>query len=127
MPVNGMAISGSTLYWLDFASGDLDGRLLASPLATPAAFAVLATALYAPTGVATDGVDLVWTEMGPPSAKAGSVKKMPIQGGAITAIASAQNSPAGLAIDASSVYWTNTGSFSGGVYQGDGAVLKAPR
>ncbi len=68
----------------------------------------LATHLSLPNGIAVDATSVYWTE------GAGSVMKVPIDGGAPVKLASDDGFPLSIAVDATSVYWlsANAGTIS---------------
>ncbi|MBI5206231.1 MAG: Ig-like domain-containing protein, partial [Candidatus Firestonebacteria bacterium] len=66
----------------------------------------LASGLNTPQKIATDLLNVYWTE-----SDGGTIKKISIFGGIITTLASGENTPYGIAVDSTSVYWTG---FSGG-------------
>ncbi len=90
----------------------------------------IATDLYAPGGVATDGVNLFWTEArelqeSGPGDGAGVVRKCSINGcnNSPTIIATGLTNPKGIVVDSQNVYWVESG-----VNQNhDGRVWKAPK
>ena len=57
-----------------------------------------------PGAVATDGVNVYWTEA------AGSIFKVPVNGGAITTLATGIAGLGGLASDGTNIFWTQSGS-----------------
>jgi len=92
----------------------------------------LATGLNSPTAIASDGVNVYWTEMSNPDANvalvapngAGVVRKCLVSGcnNAPTTIASGLSSPVAIALDDRHVYWAE-----GGTGSGDGRIWQAPK
>ncbi len=72
---------------------------------------MLAASQSNPFFIATDGINVYWTNVGngPPTANDGTVMKCAVGGcgGAPTTIASAQSGPSGIAVDGTSVYWAD--------------------
>jgi len=91
---------------------------------------VLAFGLNIATAIATDGVNVYWTEVGSPNAAlaevpgAGVVRKCSVSGCANTptTIASGLNVPVAIAVDASNVYWAEAGAGTD-----DGRIQRAPK
>ncbi|HEY8086318.1 MAG TPA: hypothetical protein VIF09_00685, partial [Polyangiaceae bacterium] len=107
-----VVVTTDTIAWTDFGQGaaNTDGALFAVPADagfTPDAHAVL-SGQPGPSALATDGADLVWAEYGP-TADAGSVRRVPLDGGGSTLLAAAQASPASVATYAGFVYWASLG------------------
>ena len=69
-----------------------------------------------PTAVATDGVNVYWTEA------AGAIFKVPVGGGAITTIATGIPGMSGLATDGTNVYFTQNGTSIVRIPVGGGAL-----
>jgi hypothetical protein len=65
-----------------------------------------------PIGIAVDSNAVYFTDCA--GNGAGSVKKVPLDGGAVTVLASGQECPSGIAVDSSSVYWADVGTDAGG-------------
>jgi hypothetical protein len=68
-----------------------------------------------PWDIATDGVNVYWTNAGD-----GTVKSVPIGGGTVQLVAKAQAMPGPIAVDSTSVYWINLAN-------GLGALMKVPK
>jgi hypothetical protein len=91
---------------------------------------VLASRLYAPIAVATDGIDVYWTEAGgyfaagAPVTGTGLVRKCAVRGcgNAPTNVATGLTSPGAIALDDANVYWTE-----GGTAADAGKIWKAPK
>jgi hypothetical protein len=66
---------------------------------------VLTSTQNHPSGIAVDSSFVYWTNRA--SGTAGSVAKMPINGGAVTTLATSLDAPFPIAVDASRVYWAN--------------------
>jgi hypothetical protein len=80
---------------------------------------VLASGQKFPYGIATDGVNVYWTNDGEDS-----VVSVPVGGGAPKVLATAQPGVAFLATDGAHVYWANEGTAAND--WADGSVVKAP-
>lgn len=74
---------------------------------------VVASNKARPSGIATDGSHVYWTN----AAASGSVMKVPLRGGKPMTLAGSLTSPDGIAVDESHVYWTSS----------SGSVMSAPR
>jgi hypothetical protein len=137
----GIATDGVNVYWATEGTPQacpadggtcappVSGSLVMAPIAGGAA-TTLATGQNNPLRVATDGVNVYWTDEGTANDQAfapddtdGAVMAVPVGGGTPIAIASNQFMMGGLATDGASVYWTRAGTNSTAT---DGAVMKAP-
>ena len=91
---------------------------------------VLAGGLDAPIAIATDGINVYWTEVGPdylaggPVTGTGLVRKCAVTGcgNAPTDVATGLTSPGAIALDDANVYWTEMGTTADG-----GKIWKAPK
>jgi hypothetical protein len=71
-----------------------------------------------PEGIATDGVNVYFTDRGSGAIGSGSVDKVPVGGGGSSTVAPSQSYAWGVAVDATYVYWTAAI---------DGTVNRAPK
>ncbi len=70
----------------------------------------LATGQPIPQGIATDGINVYWTDNPPLSPDAGAVMRVSVCGGTPVAIASGPISPQFVAVDDTNLYWTQSSS-----------------
>ncbi len=96
-PGNLVAIP-SGVYW-----GTYDGNVVVAPL-DGGAVATIASGQLTPRFLASDGVNVFWTDT-----TAGNVLQMNPDGGEPIALASGQANPNGIATDGTNVYFTNQG------------------
>ncbi len=130
--INAIVVSGSTVFWVEGASGS-DGTIMMAPVGGGTASAVF-TAQPFPEALATDGTDLYWTRWGTFDAQGaynndGAVLKGSISGGAITTLATAQSAPGAIAVDAQNVYWSNVGHLGGDNLPAadTGSIMQTPK
>ena len=77
----------------------------------------LASVAVSVSGIATDGVDAYFTDIGNGDQGVGVLGAVPLQGGAVVTLASGLSGPSGVAVDGSSVYWLDD----------TGLVMKGPK
>ena len=70
----------------------------------------LATGQPVPQGIATDGINVYWTDNPPLTPDAGAVMRVSVCGGTPVAIASGPISPQFVAVDGTNLYWTQSSS-----------------
>jgi hypothetical protein len=114
---NAIAVDGKYVYWVAGASGN-DGTIMKCPIgsATPS---VLYGNQPFPEALATDGVNIYWSNWGTFDTQGkynndGTIMKAPVDGGTPVVLASGQSAPAAIAIDSANVYWTDVGRLGGG-------------
>jgi hypothetical protein len=100
----GLLVWDGLLYWTD-----LGGEILSVPVGGGAPV-TLSSSQTAPAAIATDGVNLYWTNVGNPTSLAGSIVRMTIGGGQPVTLVSDGVTPLGIAVDSTSVYWTDDGA-----------------
>lgn len=109
----GSAADGQNAYWVENRPS---GSVVKASLNSGSEVAI-AFNRPNPTAVATDGVNVYWTEA------AGNVLRTPVAGGAITTLASGIAGLAGIASDGSNVFFTRGGTTISRVPVGGGAVV----
>jgi hypothetical protein len=128
--VRQVALDADNVYFTD-GNPETGGMILACPkTGCGSAPTVLASGLDAPIAIATDGINVYWTETGSDFAAGaavsgvGLVRKCGVAGCANTPtnVATGLTSPGAIALDAANVYWTEGGSTAD-----DGKIWKAPK
>jgi hypothetical protein len=126
-----LALDADNVYFTDGNPGI--GMILACPKSGCGANpTVLASGLDAPVAIATDGINVYWTETGSnftaagPVTGAGLVRKCAVGGcgNSPTTLASGLDDPGGIALDDTDVYWTEAGA---GASTATGRIWKAPK
>ena len=125
-----VALDANNVYFTDGNPAQLGMILACAKSGCGATPTVLASGLDAPIAIATDGINVYWTEKGPdfvagaPVTGAGLVRKCAVSGcgNAPTNIATGLTAPGALALDDANVYWTEGGTAAGG-----GKICKAPK
>ncbi len=108
----GSAADARSAYWVENRpSGSIVKASLDSGSEVPIAFA-----RANPTAVATDGVNVYWTE------QAGSVFSTPVAGGTITTLASGLVGLSGIASDGTNLFFTQNGTAIARMPAGGGAL-----
>ena len=126
-----LALDADNVYFTD---GNPEiGMILACPKSGCGANpTVLVSGLDAPVAIATDGINVYWTETGPnyaagaPVRGVGLVRKCAVGGcgNAPTTIGTGFDDPGGIALDDTSVYWTEAGADAKAA---TGRIWKAPK
>jgi hypothetical protein len=136
-----IASNGTSVYF----TGGTDGQSILKVPVGGGAATTLASGQPHPFGIALDGANVYWTNMGSsgraqgtgvpglaPPTNDGAVMKVPLGGGTVTTLASCQSIPMGIAVDATSVYWITAAPLAaelpdGGIAPENGAVMKTPK
>ena len=127
--VRQVALDADNVYFTD-GNPQLGMILACAKSGCGATPTVLANKLDAPVAIATDGVNVYWTEEGPDFVAgasvtgAGRVRKCAVGGcgNAPTSIATGLTSPGAIALDDANVYWTEAGPTADG-----GKILEGPQ
>ena len=125
-----LALDANNVYFTDGNPEQLGMILACAKSGCGATPTVLASGLDAPTAIATDGINVYWTETGPdvvagaPVTGAGLVRKCAVTGcgNAPTNVATGLTLPGAIALDDANVYWTEAGTTADG-----GKIWKAPK
>ena len=125
-----VALDANNVYFTDGNPLELGMILACAKSGCGSTPTVLASGLDAPIAIATDGINVYWTETGPnfvagaPVTGVGLVRKCAVGGcgNAPTTVATGLTSPGALALDDANVYWTEGGTAAGG-----GKIWKAPK
>jgi hypothetical protein len=128
--VRQVALDANNVYFTDGNPLQLGMILACAKSGCGATPTVLASGLDAPIAIATDGINVYWTETGPdvvagaPVTGAGLVRKCAVAGcgNAPTNVATGLTGPGALALDDANVYWTEAGTAADG-----GKIWKAPK
>jgi sugar lactone lactonase YvrE len=130
-----ITVDAHNVYWTstDWATygstadtGPPTGGILMMPIAGGGVPITLATGLYAPDSIVTNGAKVVWDDWGNfrVGANAGSVSEAPTSGaGPVTTLASGQFDPTGLALSGTNLYWCNQNDYT----PKDGVVFALPQ
>jgi len=124
-----VALDANNVYFTD-GNPEIGMVLACAKSGCGTAPTVLASGLDAPIAVATDGINVYWTEARPyftaraPVTGTGLVRKCAVGGcgNAPTNVATGLNWPGAIALDDANVYWTE-----GGTAAGAGKIWKAPK
>jgi hypothetical protein len=103
-----IAVDSSNIYWIDLGTANgTSGIINKIPFSLQNwNITTLANGQSVPIGIAVDGSYVYWAEY-----HAGTIKRVPINGGTIETLASGLSDPSSVAVDANYVYWTeDTGS-----------------
>ena len=125
-----VALDANNVYFTDGNPLGFGMVLACAKTGCGSAPTVLASGLDAPIAIATDGVNVYWTETGPdyvagaPVTGVGLVRKCAVGGcgNAPTTVATSLTSPGAIALDDANVYWTEAGTGADG-----GKIWKAPK
>jgi hypothetical protein len=124
LPVQ-MALGADALYYLAWipATNGWEVRSCAK-VGCGNQSSIIANGLAAPVGIATDGVNVYWTEHGSTD-QAGLVRKCPADGcnNQPTIVATDLTSPGAIVVDSQSVYWVESGIAG----MANGRIWKAPK
>ena len=128
--VRQVALDAHNVYFTDGNPLQLGMILACAKSGCGATPAVLASGLDAPIAIATDGIDVYWTEAGAdfvagaPVTGAGLVRKCAVAGcgNAPINVATGLTAPGAIALDDANVYWTEAGTTPDG-----GKIWKAPK
>jgi hypothetical protein len=127
--VRQVALDANNVYFTD-GNPQIGMILACAKSGCGAAPTILASGLDAPVAIATDGIDVYWTETGPdfaagqPVIGTGLIRKCGVAGcgNAPTNVATGLTSPGAIALDDANVYWTE-----GGTAADAGKIWKAPK
>jgi hypothetical protein len=127
-PLERVVIDDKNIYFADPTSSGF-GKILKCPKSgcVLGRATIIADHLDAPTGIATDGMDIYWTEMGETSVDgnrvygAGSVRRCDVNGcnNQPVTISSGLEWPYDIALDETHVYWTESSTET---YNADGRI-----
>ena len=128
--VRQVALDANNVYFTDGNPLELGMILACAKSGCGSAPTVLARGLDAPIAIATDGINVYWTETGPNVAAGASVTGVGLVrkcavggcGNAPTSVATGLTSPGAIALDDANVYWTEGGTAADG-----GKIWKAPK
>jgi hypothetical protein len=128
--VQQVALDANNVYFTDGNPIELGMILACAKSGCGTTPTVLASGLDAPVAIATDGINVYWTETGPDFvggtsvAGVGLVRKCAVGGcgNAPTNVATGLTSPGAIALDDANVYWTEEGTAAGA-----GKIWKAPK
>jgi hypothetical protein len=100
----GIALDSTNIYVT--VPGGTPGAIVKFPKDVDAGFTLLANTEKAPIFIATDGINVYWTN---DTTTSNNVRKCSVDGCCLnpTTIAPIQNGPFGIAVDTSNVYWIN--------------------
>jgi len=115
-----MALGPSSISWIDYE----DSSLMQVPLAggTPTTF----VSGHRYTDVATDGVNVYWTDNGTNMAPLETVMSMPLSGGVATTLVADPNGVDRIAVDATNIYWNDAQCPGDSGVNCVAAIMKAP-
>jgi hypothetical protein len=125
-----VALDANNVYFTDGNPLELGMILACAKSGCGTGPTVLARGLDAPIAIATDGINVYWTETGPNFVAGASVTGVGLVrkcavggcGNAPTSVATGLTSPGAIALDDANVYWTEGGTAADG-----GKIWKAPK
>lgn len=122
-----LAVDGNNIYWGLHGGSTVVGSIMMAPLVGGKTPVQLATVDQL-GGLATDGVNVYWTDKGENAVRAvGTLKRVPTTGGPTVTLASGLPGPRGVAVDDRAVYWANNSDGSTAMATRGGAVFRAAK
>lgn len=128
----GVVSDGIHVFWVEWGTFDAQGRsnndgsVWQGSVDGSTMPIQLASSQPAPSGIAIDGTNVYWTDLGPlggdnlPALNAGFVQMAPIGGGTVTTIAAHQSVPVCIIVSGNRIFWTEYG------LNAPGLVMSAP-